>query len=67
LYEHKVFVQGQIWGVNSFDQWGVELGKQLGDQVHEALMAERDADISKDFDSSTLGLINAFRNMKNKL
>lgn len=67
LYEHKVFVQGQIWGVNSFDQWGVELGKQLGDQVHDALMAERDADISKDFDSSTLGLINAFRNMKNKL
>lgn len=67
LYEHKVFVQGQIWGVNSFDQWGVELGKQLGDQVHSALLAEQDSDIPQGFDSSTLGLIHAFRSMKNKL
>jgi len=66
LYEHKVFVQGQIWGVNSFDQWGVELGKQLGDKVHAALLSES-SDASDQFDSSTSGLIKAFRSMKNKL
>ena len=66
LYEHKVFVQGQIWGVNSFDQWGVELGKQLGDQVHAALLADSD-DTAQQFDASTSGLIKAFRSMKNKL
>ena len=65
LYEHKVFVQGQIWGVNSFDQWGVELGKQLGDKVHDALLS--DLDSTNKFDSSTQGLINAFRAMKDKL
>ena len=67
LYEHKVFVQGQIWGVNSFDQWGVELGKQLGDQVHSALLGETSVGIEEKFDASTAGLIKAFRNMKNKL
>jgi len=66
LYEHKVFVQGQIWGINSFDQWGVELGKQLGDKVHSVLLAEYDSQ-NNDFDSSTQGLIEAFRNMKHKL
>ncbi|GAA6135082.1 glucose-6-phosphate isomerase [Oceaniserpentilla sp. 4NH20-0058] len=65
MYEHKVFVQGQIWGVNSFDQWGVELGKQLGNKVHSALLACHDE--ASEFDSSTQGLINAFRSMKNKL
>jgi len=53
LYEHKVFVQGAIWGVNSFDQWGVELGKQLAN----TLLAElRSGDIG-DHDSSTSGLL----------
>ena len=33
LYEHKIFVQGAIWGVNSFDQWGVELGKNLANEI----------------------------------
>lgn len=65
LYEHKVFVQGLIWGVNSFDQWGVELGKQLGHKVHDALQACESVD--NGFDSSTQGLIAAFRAMKNKL
>jgi glucose-6-phosphate isomerase len=37
LYEHKVFVQGVIWGINSFDQFGVELGKVLGDQIFAQL------------------------------
>ena len=41
LYEHKVFVQGAIWNVNSFDQWGVELGKQLAGGVLEDLKAGR--------------------------
>jgi glucose-6-phosphate isomerase len=35
LYEHKVFAQGVIWGINSFDQWGVELGKQLANRILE--------------------------------
>jgi glucose-6-phosphate isomerase len=67
LYEHKVFVQGQIWGVNSFDQWGVELGKLLGDKVHAALSEEAVSDATTNFDASTMGLINAFKSMRNKL
>lgn len=59
LYEHKVFVQGAIWGVNSFDQWGVELGKVLGNAVLAKLT---DSDAPLDFDASTNHLINAFRN-----
>ena len=39
LYEHKVFVQGVIWGINSFDQWGVELGKQLAKTIDTELAA----------------------------
>jgi glucose-6-phosphate isomerase len=38
LYEHKVFCQGMIWQLNPFDQWGVELGKTLGESVHRALV-----------------------------
>lgn len=67
MYEHKVFVQGQIWGVNSFDQWGVELGKSLGNQVHSALMGPNSPNLESQFDGSTAGLINAFRSMKDKL
>lgn len=54
LYEHKVFVQGVIWGVNSFDQWGVELGKQL---ARELVPVVRGEDDGADKDSSTLGLV----------
>jgi glucose-6-phosphate isomerase len=55
LYEHKVFVQGVIWNVNSYDQWGVELGKQLA----KVILPEIKADIpAKDHDASTNGLIN---------
>ena len=54
LYEHKVFVQGVIWGINSFDQWGVELGKQLASRVLPVL----NGDAAKDaLDASTRGLI----------
>lgn len=58
LYEHKVFVQGIIWGINSFDQWGVELGKVLGNDVLAKL---EDSAIELDGDSSTNALIERFR------
>lgn len=58
LYEHKVFVQGAIWDLNSFDQWGVELGKVLGNQVLDAIHHSGD---STQFDSSTNYLVNRFK------
>lgn len=58
MYEHKVFVQGAIWGVNSFDQWGVELGKELGNQVLNKIV---NTDAALSFDSSTNALIARFR------
>jgi len=58
LYEHKVFVQGVIWDINSFDQWGVELGKQLAKKILPELSAAADA---RGHDSSTNGLINTIR------
>jgi glucose-6-phosphate isomerase len=54
LYEHKVFVQGAIWGINSFDQWGVELGKAVASLI---LPAVYDADLAKPLDASTQGLL----------
>lgn len=57
MYEHKVFVQGIIWDVNSFDQWGVELGKKLGDNVLEILNGARSFE---GVDSSTASLIRQF-------
>lgn len=57
MYEHKVFVQGVIWGVNSFDQWGVELGKLLGNSVFEALGTGN----TEGYDSSSANLIAKFR------
>ena len=58
LYEHKVFVQGVVWGVDSFDQWGVELGKQLAGQI---LADFRQASRSAALDSSTASLIRRYR------
>jgi glucose-6-phosphate isomerase len=55
LYEHKIFVQGIIWGINSYDQWGVELGKELASRILPEL--QTDATVP-DHDSSTNGLIN---------
>jgi glucose-6-phosphate isomerase len=60
LYEHKVFVQGLIWGVNSFDQWGVELGKELAKSLEPALNGAP----LKNRDSSTAGLVAAYRAAK---
>jgi glucose-6-phosphate isomerase len=61
LYEHKIFVQGIIWNIFSFDQWGVELGKQLAGRILPQLRHQEPVDT---FDSSTNGLINAFKHMK---
>jgi glucose-6-phosphate isomerase len=61
LYEHKIFVQGIIWRINSFDQWGVELGKQLAKTILPELDGE---DIISSHDSSTNGLINFYKEMR---
>ena len=61
VYEHKIFVQGVIWNIFSFDQWGVELGKQLANNILPEL---RNEDEIKAHDSSTNGLINAYKQMR---
>ncbi|GAB1226954.1 hypothetical protein ENUP19_0314G0004 [Entamoeba nuttalli] len=61
MYEHKIFVQGCIWNVNSFDQWGVELGKQLAKAVEKDLEAEG---LVNKHDGSTSGLINLVKDMR---
>eukprot|EP01127_Copromyxa_protea_P018338 TRINITY_DN574_c0_g1_i1.p1 TRINITY_DN574_c0_g1~~TRINITY_DN574_c0_g1_i1.p1 ORF type:complete len:568 (-),score=124.96 TRINITY_DN574_c0_g1_i1:55-1698(-) len=59
MYEHKIFVQGVIWNINSFDQWGVELGKQLATAIQSEL---QDVSVpTTTHDSSTNGLINYFK------
>jgi glucose-6-phosphate isomerase len=55
LYEHKVFVESVCWNINPFDQWGVELGKQVANMLLPALSSQRDTNIN--LDSSTLGLL----------
>jgi glucose-6-phosphate isomerase len=61
LYEHKVFVQGTIWNINSFDQWGVELGKQLA----KAILPAVEGSVSgEDHDSSTQGLLAYYHSLK---
>ncbi|MXV37303.1 glucose-6-phosphate isomerase [Flavobacteriaceae bacterium Ap0902] len=62
MYEHKIFVQGVIWNIFSFDQWGVELGKQLAKKILPELNS---TDEVTAHDSSTNGLMNAFLNMRN--
>lgn len=61
MYEHKIFVQGVIWNIFSFDQWGVELGKQLAKKIQMELADEQ---VVRSHDSSTNGLINAFKTMR---
>jgi glucose-6-phosphate isomerase len=58
LYEHKVFVQSVVWNINPFDQWGVELGKQLAGKILPEL---RGADVTSQHDASTGGLISYYR------
>lgn len=62
FYEHKIFVQGIIWNIYSFDQWGVELGKQLANKILPEL---RDDQRVSSHDSSTNSLMNIFKEMKN--
>ncbi|MET0684957.1 MAG: glucose-6-phosphate isomerase [Solirubrobacteraceae bacterium] len=61
LYEHSVFVQGTIWGIDSFDQWGVELGKVMAREIAPQL---EDADAPLDHDASTNALIALYRRLK---
>jgi glucose-6-phosphate isomerase len=63
MYEHKIFTQGIIWNVNSFDQWGVELGKQLAKAILPELKA---AGTVTSHDASTNGLINDYKARKKR-
>ncbi|MEJ8804557.1 glucose-6-phosphate isomerase [Pontibacter sp. H249] len=63
MYEHKTFVQGIIWNIYSFDQWGVELGKQLAGKIEEELL---DASVKSNHDSSTTGLMAYYREHSKK-
>jgi glucose-6-phosphate isomerase len=62
LYEHKVFTQGAIWGINSFDQWGVELGKKLAQRI----VPELQGDDALTHDSSTNALIRRYRTQRDR-
>lgn len=61
LYEHKVFVQSVIWDINAFDQWGVELGKQLCNEIYPLLGGDKSCEA---FDASTNALINRFKSYR---
>ncbi|WP_435811248.1 glucose-6-phosphate isomerase [Streptomyces termitum] len=63
LYEHKVFVQGAIWDIDSFDQWGVELGKVLAKRIEPVLTGDGAAE---GLDSSTAGLVSAYRALRGR-
>ena len=64
LYEHKVFVQGVLFGVNSFDQWGVELGKALAKRITPELTDEQMPELAHD--SSTNALIQHIRTRRGR-
>jgi glucose-6-phosphate isomerase len=61
MYEHKIFVQGVLWNIFSFDQWGVELGKQLANNIYPELKG--DATVTS-HDASTNLLINTYKQMR---
>jgi glucose-6-phosphate isomerase len=61
LYEHKIFVQGVIWNIFSFDQWGVELGKQLANNILPELQGDKKVE---GHDSSTNNLINLYKQIR---
>ncbi len=64
MYEHKIFVQGVIWDVNPYDQWGVELGKQLAKKIQPELKSD---ELATEHDCSTNGLINMTKEIRNLL
>ncbi|MFF9426588.1 glucose-6-phosphate isomerase [Streptomyces sp. NPDC014746] len=63
LYEHKVFVQGAVWNIDSFDQWGVELGKVLAKRIEPVLTKGEGAE---ELDSSTAALVSAYRSLRGR-
>ncbi|MFD8692834.1 glucose-6-phosphate isomerase [Streptomyces sp. NPDC059651] len=63
LYEHKVFVQGAVWNIDSFDQWGVELGKVLAKRIEPVLTEGKGAE---QLDSSTAALVSAYRELRGR-
>ncbi|WP_299536396.1 glucose-6-phosphate isomerase [uncultured Streptomyces sp.] len=63
LYEHKVFVQGAVWNIDSFDQWGVELGKVLAKKIEPVLTGDASTD---GLDSSTAALVGAYRSLRGR-
>jgi glucose-6-phosphate isomerase len=63
LYEHKVFVQGAIWNIDSFDQWGVELGKVLAKKIEPVLVEGKGGE---SLDSSTAALVNRYRTLRGR-
>jgi glucose-6-phosphate isomerase len=65
LYEHSVFTQGTIWNIDSFDQWGVELGKQLAQRIIPELESKQEPALNHD--SSTNNLIRQYRKFKEAL
>src|SRR5213079_1742134 len=65
LYEHSVFTQGTIWNIDSFDQWGVELGKQLAQRIIPELVSKEQPALNHD--SSTNNLIRPYRKFKEAL
>ena len=60
LYEHKTFVEAAVWGINPFDQWGVELGKTLATRLGPSINGDNDANL----DTSTAGLLNHVKNLR---
>ncbi|MET9950836.1 glucose-6-phosphate isomerase [Streptomyces sp. NPDC006339] len=71
LYEHKVFVQGAVWNIDSFDQWGVELGKVLAKRIEPVLTEGRgqgqgEGEGGERLDSSTAGLVSAYRALRGR-
>jgi glucose-6-phosphate isomerase len=64
VYEHKVFTQGVVWGLNSFDQWGVQLGKELAGRIAPELVADQAPELRHD--SSTNALIHRYRALRGR-
>jgi glucose-6-phosphate isomerase len=65
LYEHTVFVEGAVWGIDSFDQWGVELGKVMAGQLGPALSAVDAPDLTG-LDSSSAALVRTYRELRGR-
>ena len=65
VYEHRVLTQGVVWGLDSFDQWGVELGKKLATTIAAELESDdQDGTVGDDHDSSTRSLIRRYRRLR---